>query len=242
MIRTPVRYLKQWLGLQRVPARPSMDAVDFGTSRCVVLDVGANRGGFAGDVLLRAPLARVHCFEPNANLLPELERKARSFGTMAGAPRCVVVAAAAGDRDEQRTLHVTAMAAASSLLPVAERARSGWPSVDFSEREVQQVAVVHLDSYLAANAIAQVKLLKLDVQGFELHALRGCGERLRDVEYVHCEVQFAPLYDGAPTWLDIVDYLRPFRFKPLVMDGLCFAPDGQPLQADLLFQSTAGRR
>jgi hypothetical protein len=144
---------------------PPYASLLFGTNWLAVRDEAAT-----AQVMAEHPLARVHCFEPNANLLLELERKARSFGTMAGAPRCVVVAAA------------------SSLVPVAERARSGWPSVDVSEREVQQVAVVRLDSY------------------------------------------------------DIVDYLRPFRFKPLVMDGLCFAPDGQPLQANLLFQSTAGRR
>jgi hypothetical protein len=59
---------------------------------------------------------------------------------------------------------------------------------------------------------------------------------LQDVEYIVCEVQFVPLYQGAPLWHEIVTYLAGFGFHPVLMDGFCFAPDGHPLQADLLLK------
>jgi len=50
-------------------------------------------------------------------------------------------------------------------------------------------------------------LLKLDVQGFELHVLRGADKRLADVRLVQAEMSFVTLYDGQPDWRAVVDYL-----------------------------------
>lgn len=236
MIRHFVRYLKQRFRLVQLPPRPVIDFVDFGRKDCVVLDVGANRGGFAGNVLLRAPLATVHCFEPNPALVPHLESVAKSFGSNGEHPRCLVVPAAAGECAGRSELIVTGLSAASSLMTVSDLARAGWPEVDFEEKQRDAIDVVRLDDYLDSSGITQVKLLKLDVQGFELMALRGCARRLQDIENVICEVQFVPLYDGAPLWHEIAGYLGGFGFQPLIMDGFCFGPDGLPLQADLLFK------
>ena len=236
MIRHALRYLKQRFRLVKVPQRPVLDAVDFGRAECVVLDVGANRGGFAGNVLLRAPLATVHCFEPNAGLAPHLRSAARRFGVGKRSPRCFVVQAAAGEFRQRAELIVTGLSAASSLMEVSNEARAGWPEVDFEERQRDTIDVIRLDDYLDANDIGSVKLLKLDVQGFELIALRGCARRLRDIEYIICEIQFVPLYEGAPLWHEIVLFLAGFEFLPVLMDGFCFSPEGRPLQADLLLR------
>lgn len=236
MITDLVRYLKQRFRLVKVPPRPVLDLIDFRGAPCTVLDVGANRGGFAGNILLRAPLATVHCFEPNAELESLLRTAAQRFGTRRGSPRCVVVRAAAGEERGVAELIVTGLSAASSLLPVSLEARRGWPSVDFGERHRDQIDVIRLDDYMDANEIVDVKLLKLDVQGFELAALNGCVRRLHDIENIVCEVQFVPLYEGAPLWQEIVGYLDGFGFTPVAMDGFCFAPDGKALQADLLFR------
>lgn len=66
------------------------------------------------------------------------------------------------------------------------------------------------------------------------YLLKGCGNRLRDVEYILAEVQFVQLYEMAPRWNEIVKYTASFGFAPICMDGFCFSDDHQPLQADLL--------
>ena len=237
MIQRLFRRLKQRFRLIRVPSRPVLDLVDFGSTDCVVLDVGANRGGFASNILLRAPLATVHCFEPNEALLPSLRASATKFGRNGPNARCIVAGVAAGEDDGSANLIVTEFAAASSLLAVSTHAREGWPGADFAEQRRVPVEVIRLDNYLDKNGIGSVKLLKLDVQGFELAALKGCSRRLRDVQYVVCEVQFVALYDDAPLWHEIVSFLGSHDFEPVVMDGFCFAPDGRPLQADMLFHN-----
>lgn len=236
MIREFVRAFRQRFVHPPVEKRPVLDCVNFGFRECVVLDVGANRGGFAGNILLRAPLARVYCFEPNIELQDGLRAKAHSYGRHRGRPRCEVVEAAVGEEEGFLELLVTGLAAASSLLPVAEASVRGWPAADFSIVGRQSVRVCRLDSFMDSNGIDGVKLLKLDVQGFELAALKGCCHRLCDVEYIMCEVQFSRLYEGAPLWHEIVSFLKLHSFFPVVMDGFCFAPDGSPLQADILLK------
>lgn len=236
MIREIARYLRQRFWPTRLAPRPVLDLVDFGHAESVVLDVGACCGGFAGNVLVIAPLSRVFSFEPNQAIQELLRMNAASFGMHHGRPRCEVIEAAAGESQGCLEFLVTGLPEASSLLPIAQSAIAGWPGADFSVTERQRVQVLRLDDFMDSRGIDVVKLLKLDVQGYELSALRGCSRRLRDIEYIICEVQFCRLYEGAPLWQEIVAYLDPFGFSPIVMDGFCFAPDGQPLQADILFK------
>ena len=238
MLRRILWGLRHRYRLNRVRPRPVLDLVEFGIRRCVVLDVGANLGGFAGNILLRAPLAEVHCFEPNQDVLPTLGKNAKRYGKTRGKPRCIVNAAGVGAASETREFIVTGLHAASSFLSVSQASRDGWPMADFSERRRETVQIVRIDDYLEQHGLVAVKLMKIDVQGYELEVLRGCGDRLRDIEYIVSEVQFRQLYEAAPLWHEIVDYAAEYGFQPVVMDGFCFAPDGQPLQADILLART----
>lgn len=216
--------------------RPVLDLVDFGTTAGHVLDVGANRGGFASEVLVRAPLMSVHCFEPNSDLAKRLTSKAEVWGLLNGAPRATVHRCAVGSEVTTQELIVTEFHAASSLLSVTDATRHGWPEADFNEARRETVDVIRLDGFLDNHEIDQVVLLKLDVQGFELEALKGCGEALARVQHVICEVQFQPLYESAPLWHEIVQHCQTFGLDPVVMDGFCFGAKGEPLQADLLLK------
>ena len=236
MMRQLLWWYRQRFRTNKVQARPGLDLVDFGSSRCIILDVGASRGGFASNILIRAPLSEVHCFEPNPEIAAVLESSAQRFGRLKGAPRCIVNAVGVGNRVETRKLIVTQMHEASSFLALRQVTRDGWPNMDFAQVADPNVDIIRLEDYLNDRNISAVKLLKLDVQGFELEALRGCGERLRDVEYVISEIQFTHLYENAPLWNEIVAYLDDYEFRPVVMDGFCFSPEFQPLQADILFK------
>jgi FkbM family methyltransferase len=75
-----------------------------------------------------------------------------------------------------------------------------------------------------------VDLLKLDIQGAELMALRGASRRLEETAAIHCEVGFQPIYLGQPLFGDIhaflvergfvlIDLLIPGRYHHLVPPG-----------------------
>ncbi len=235
-LRSFVWAFRQWSRSGKAFTRPVLDLVDFGTQPGIVLDVGANCGGFASNILVRAPLMQVHCFEPNEELGNALSRKAQSWGKCFGHPRCLVSIAGVGSANGDLDLIVTGMHGASSFLPVSDVSRNGWPSTDFSEVRRIRVPVIRIDDYLHQQGISKVQLLKIDVQGFELEVLKGCGDRLYDIRFIIAEVQFQPLYDGAPPWYELISYVAKFGFEPLLIDGFCFDPDGKPLQGDVLLR------
>lgn len=233
-VRNAIWKIRQIRNRPRLGFRPVLDLVDFGSTPGIVLDVGASVGGFASQVLVKAPLMQVHCFEPNTEVSAKLIDNAAKWGVFQTRPRAVINQVGVGSKTEARDFIITELQVASSFLPVTDAATNGWPGVDFTERRREVVKVVRLDDYLHEASIEKVKLLKLDIQGLELAALNGCGTRLQDVEYIIAEVQFQQLYDGAPLWTELVGYAAAFGFRPVVMDGFCFGPDHRPLQADIL--------
>jgi Methyltransferase FkbM domain len=83
-----------------------------------------------------------------------------------------IVGAALSDRAGEASLHDGAAGGSQASL-VARDGRGAEASATIT------VPLIRLGDYLEEQAIGRVDLLKLDVEGSELAALRGLGERLR---------------------------------------------------------------
>jgi FkbM family methyltransferase len=57
--------------------------------------------------------------------------------------------------------------------------------------------------------------LNLDIQGAELLALKGLGQKIESVDYVYTEVNVDYLYEGCALMSEIDDYLEHFGFSRL---------------------------
>jgi hypothetical protein len=104
---------------------------------------------------------------------------------------------------------------------------------------VIEVRVERLDDLEALWAGRCSQLLKLDVQGFELNALRGATAALRTCSYVYAECSEIPLYEGQALRSEVERFLSAEGFA---VTG-CFNRQwsgGQLIQADYLF-SRRGR-
>ena len=78
-------------------------------------------------------------------------------------------------------------------------------------------------------------LLKLDVQGYELHALRGCVTLLDAFAWVYCECSFVELYAGQALADEVIAWLRAHGFALIGAYNMAFDHDGRAVQADFLF-------
>jgi FkbM family methyltransferase len=145
----------------------------------VALDVGANDGQTARELLARFPDVRVFSFEPHPGALSELRSVA------AREPRLEAVGAAVSAENGNIPLVLTDF---SQWATVARKPRSG--------EETVTVPTVRLDDFCAERMIEHVSLLKVDTEGHELAVLQGAerllSERRISAVVVECEFETNP--------------------------------------------------
>ena len=158
-------------------------------------DVGANYGLLSfGLAATLADRVGFHLFEPIPRLLQAIERSRARYPAMTAR----VTAAAVSDFDGE------------VAFDVAED-QTGRSHID--PAGALKTRCLKLDSYLADTGIAEIALLKLDVEGYELPALRGAAAALaaRKVGAIYFEYFEKYLVRvGAPAeliaWLDGAGY------------------------------------
>lgn len=202
-----------------------MDGLDLNT----VVDIGANRGQFALCIRRLYPKAKIFSFEP-------LHRPAATYKKIFQKDRGVklfdkAIAAHAGSAE----MHVSRWDVSSSLLPFGQAQHDNFPFTEESSRET--VSVATLSDCVDRDAIKETALLKLDVQGFELSALRGCEDRLAEFKYVYVEASFIELYVGQALATEVIEYLFTKGFQLICVANLSKGNARRPIQADFLFSA-----
>ncbi len=208
-------------------------AVEHKTILChldcrMVIDIGANRGQFALVARACFPSAEIVSFEPLPGPVALFRR------VFAKDVTTVLHVAAIGPKSEQCTMHVSGRDDSSSLLPISSLQEEIFPGT--SEVETIDVRVAPLDAFVDESDIVAPAMLKLDVQGFELDALRGCESLLHRFDWVYCECSFVELYSGQKLAADVIDWLSSKGFRIKGMYNPSYDRDGLAIQADFLFQ------
>lgn len=76
-----------------------------------------------------------------------------------------------------------------------------------------KVPGIRLDTFLESNNISNIDLLCMDLQGYELNALKSLGVHLKNVKYIITECQLNSTYDGGVNFKDLDNYLNSFGFQ-----------------------------
>lgn len=193
-----------------------------------VVDVGANRGQFALFAARTYPGARIVSFEPLA--VPA----ARFSRVFAKERRVTLHHAALGPESGRSTMHVSSHDDSSSLLPIT--ATQGRLFRGTNEVRTETVRTGPLSEFLDVSSIEEPALLKLDVQGYELEALRACEELLDKFAYVCAEASFVELYEGQVLADDLVAWLRGRGYELVRSYGAVSDEQGRKIQTDMLFK------
>lgn len=207
-------------------------AVIEGMALATVVDIGANVGQFSLLVRGLHPAARIYAFEPLD------EAAARYRRLFAGDANVTLFQAAIAPEQGTATMHVSAAADSSSLLPIGDRQSELFPGTE--EVGTAEVETGPLDAFLAATDIVAPALLKIDVQGFELEVLRGAQSLLDRFAHVYVEASFEALYEGQALAHEVVAFLEDAGFAEAGRFNVSHGPDGKPVQADFLFRRSAG--
>jgi FkbM family methyltransferase len=198
----------------------------------LVLDVGANAGQYSQRLRDSGYTGRIVSFEPASASFALLERRARD--DPGWEPRRVAL----GDEDGEAEFNLAANTYSSSLLPMRSRHLDSDPHSGYVGAEA--VPTARLESIWKELCAPTDRVwLKLDVQGYELHVLRGAESALEAVDVVQAEMALVPLYEGDVSWHDLVGWLQDHGLRLAGLEPGFEDPEtGELLQADGIFVRT----
>lgn len=211
----------------RVAASTEHDHILRGLKIDTIVDIGANRGQFALCARRLFPEAEIYSFEP-------LSRPAGVFrAVFQHDPHVRLFQVAVAPARGCASMHVSRWDASSSILPIAAAQSANFPFTQETARE--SVATTPLADCLSADHLSANSLLKMDVQGFELQALRGSEALLDRFRFVYVEASFVELYVGQALATEVIAYLLSKNFRLLCVANLAKGRSRRPIQADFLF-------
>src|SRR5882762_11244569 len=159
----------------------------------VVVDAGATIGVYS-QFLSRCvgPTGVVHAFEPSPENFKRLQSATRNLVNIR------LSQAAVGECSGRSKLYL------SDHLNVDHRTYS----TEAESRQSVPVNIVALDDYFKPGQ--RVDLIKMDIQGYELHALRGANRVLADNPAAKLLLEFWPygLEEAGANWLELIDALQ----------------------------------
>ena len=219
----------------RSPFRAQMRLLE-GTESPVILDLGAHQGQTAKRYADAFPAARIHSFEPG-------DEAFRILGDAVGMrAQTSVHRLAVSDRCGTTTFHVSQRTATSSLLPRPAYARRYFPVDARMIREVE-VQTTTIDRFCEEQQLAAIDILKMDIQGGELAALRGARGMLERhaIRLIFTEAMFVPHYEGAPLYHELATFLASFGYSLYDLYLTSYATNGQLRYGDAIFVSPQTR-
>ena len=197
-----------------------------------VVDIGANKGQFAVAVRARFPQARIFAFEP-------LSGPAKRFRLIFSDDELVrLYDSAIGPRAEMGTIYVSARDDSSSLLPITDLQNEIFPGT--SEVGQETVRIGTLREFVQPDEIKPPALLKIDVQGYELEALKGCECLLDRFAYIYVECSFVELYSGQASVSQVIDFLHERGFVLKGIYNITYDRSELAVQADFFFERSVG--
>jgi FkbM family methyltransferase len=185
----------------------------------VTVDVGANIGIYS-EFLSRCvgPTGLVHSFEPSPENFRLLSTATRHLSNVR------LTQAVVGERSGKCKLYI------SDKLNVDHRAYKA----DGDSRRAVPIQMVALDDYFKSGQ--RVDLVKMDIQGYEVHALRGAQRVLQENPDINLLLEFWPagLAQAGVSWEGLVGTLEGLNMDlTLVRTGGLVPFDASKVRTDV---------
>lgn len=184
----------------------------FLPSNPIIIEAGGHIGRDAKKLARMWPEGSVHSFEPVRNLFDVLVKNTALIPNVS----CYNYALSS-QNSEQVPMHVSSgrSTALSSLLEPTPGAALN-PETSFSST---CVTTITLDEWAKQHHIGHIDFIWLDVQGYELEALKGAKKLLPSVKALFIEVNLTERYKGAPLYDEVTTWIESHGFTGIAQDA-----------------------
>jgi len=195
----------------------------------MVLDVGANRGQFGGQIRRAGYKKLLHSFEPLSSAYSLLEKKCKK--DILWIPHHYAL----GDFDGRSVIHVSNNSQSSSMLNMTSAHTSADSSSKFIKDE--EIEVKRLDSIFQELYSPEKNVfLKLDAQGLEDKIIVGALKSLPFIPFVQAELSFVTLYQGETLFMEFMSKMESLGYRIVFIEqGFSDKNTGFGLQCDVIF-------
>jgi len=197
---------------QRTPTASILDMVaPHLPDSPVILEAGAYDGKDTRLMALKWPNATIHAFEPDPQAFAKL------VATTSRINNIHVYEYALGTHNGSAIFHQSednGNTWSGSLLEPKEHLN--YAPTTFNT--TVQVHVKMLDTWAQEYGIDHIDFLWLDMQGFELPAMKAGPTIMNTVKVIYCEVEFVEAYAGQPLYKEVLTWLQDQGFRLIFTD------------------------
>ena len=196
-----------------------------------IVDAGAHIGTTVERYRSLFPASTIHAFEPFPSSFARLREHTASD------TRVRAIEGALSDRIGAARLNTFTHEQANSLLAIGASAARYFDASLLVGQGAIEVRTTTLDQYCLDASLEAVDILKMDIQGAELPALRGARRLLSEgsISLIYVEAEFAEVYAGQGTFLDLCVYLRDLGYEMFNFYDLCRGRNGRLVAADVIY-------
>ena len=194
----------------------------------VIFDCGANIGFVTHKFIEKFSKAHIYAFEPNPSVFDKLNHH------YSGNDYVHCFNMGIGDKSGEMVFYINKNSGTSSFLRPTEYHTSNIASKKITPKNVE---ITTIDEIMSKENLKHIDILKLDIEGFELNALKGIKNIEEKVSIVYLEVNLIPTYEDQPLIEDLIKYLRNANFHLYNFYGINENNHYQATITNLLFIS-----
>jgi FkbM family methyltransferase len=203
-------FLRQWLRDKENP---------------IVLDVGANVGGYSKDAVRINPSATVFAFEPHPLTFGRLVANIEDHRNI------IPFNCAVGDRSGRQTLYDRSSGSGTVHASIY---REVIESIHQDESTGYEVKVITLDELIEEKRLGRVDLLKIDTEGYELNVLKGGTNAIRSSIFKAIQFEFNEMNVVSRMFFkDFIELLPQYQFHRMLPGGLQRIDHYSPVRCEL---------
>ncbi len=194
-----------------------------------IFDIGAFKGYTVSKFHSLFPESNIYGFEPHNESFKTLNQLAKNNSSIQA------INLGVSDKYGTTTFYNNSFDQTSSILP-SDTTNSFIDGLTLTKEEYT-INTTTIDSFCKEQNIEQIDILKIDIQGAELLALKGAKETLskQKVRTILLEVNFAPIYKKQATFTEITELLSEYKFRIYNIYNLNYLEDGSLAWCDVIF-------